>query len=264
MTIKRILLFLCLFFSYNAVFALDLTLYFTNVSSIDESNVDELKVVYRCHKTTGGLLGLFKNTAENESKACAGWEQKAWYKAKDYCEKKSLELHEVSRTSASSPFSNGICSKGDCNTNLAIGDVLDTEIRFRCSSDSILNRSHEETQNKIGEEHAALQKKYSQGQLEADKKSIRLLCNAQTREIFEISIEFSELFNTSNLTRVEMTYDQQNLTIKSHNLKPFQFHNTSTKYLKFNRDILTSSFSADNLIIFDDKNNQVKTQCFYQ
>lgn len=263
MFIFKYILSFFLFYSSSA-FCFDLSLYFTNVSSIDDRNVDELKVVYRCHKTTSGLLALFDSHAENEIKACADWEQKAWYKAKEYCEKKSLKFNEIRRSTEISKSSNLICTQNDCSTSLGYGDQIDTEVKFECTENSPINQSHEEAQKKIKEEHAALQKNVTPIQKQSKKIYRELECIAKTREILKIDGEFSELFNTANLTRIEMIYDQQNHIIKSRNSKLFYFHNTLTKHLKFSQDISAEFSNINNLVIFNDKNVQIKTDCSYK
>jgi hypothetical protein len=155
---KKILFIILLGFSSVSLAFFDLSLAFTNVSSIDENIANKLKVTFRCHNTTSGIMTLFESTSKAESKACAQWEQKAWYKAKEYCEKRNLYLMEISRETKNSPSNTTLCNGDSYCSSGSYGDNVDTDIYFTCSTEAAIDKSMEDAQAKIKEEHELLQK----------------------------------------------------------------------------------------------------------
>lgn len=283
MPFKKILLFLSFIFICRYAFSLDLFSFFLNPSSIDDSNSNEIKITYQCQKTTSGLLTLLEFHLDNENKACATLEQKTWYKAKEYCEKRNLEFNEISRSTKNSPLIDLTCSNESYCSSRVRGEILETEIKFICSiypdkpiKDSERDREREffrqleeEKQRENSRPQGMIRtphngKNNNEEQNTSFLKSVWLECNANTREIIEIDQEQYKLFNTSNLTRIEMFYDRQNKIIQSQDLKAFRFHNILTRHLKFSHDISDQSSRFTNISIFDDKNKQIKTQCLFK
>ncbi len=155
---KKILFIILLTFYQVSLAFFDLSFAFTNVSAIEEINADKLKVTFRCHNTTSGIMTLFESTSKAESKACAQWEQKAWYKAKDYCEKRNLFIKELNRDTKNSPSNTTLCNGDGYCSSRSYGDNVDTDIYFTCQTESPVDKSMEDAQAKIKEEHELLQK----------------------------------------------------------------------------------------------------------
>jgi len=155
---KKILFIILLSFSSASLAFFDLSLVFTNVSTIEEINADKLKVTFRCHNTTSGIMTLFESTSKDESKACAQWEQKAFYKAKEYCEKRNLFIKELNRDTKNSPSNTTLCNGDSYCSSGSYGNNIDTDIYFTCSTEAAIDKSMEDAQAKSKEEHELLQK----------------------------------------------------------------------------------------------------------
>ena len=133
MSYIRILLFLYLFFISKVVCAFNLPLEFTNVSSIDDSNLEEIKVIYRCNHLKSENNS---SSTDTSNKFCNSYESSALYKAKEYCEKKNLFYKELTRNqikkdSEVRDYSNGYGFGFDTVQ-------FDTAILFKCSSQADL------------------------------------------------------------------------------------------------------------------------------
>ena len=129
----RILLFLYLFFISKIVCAWNFSLEFTNVSSIDDSNLEEINVIYRCN-----YLKSQNNSSSSDTsnKFCNSYESSALNKANEYCEKKNLFFKEltrnqIKRNSEVRDYSNGYGF--GFNT-----EQFDTAILFKCVSQADL------------------------------------------------------------------------------------------------------------------------------
>ncbi len=264
--------------TFQTSLALDLSFAFTNVSSIEEINADKLKVRFRCENTTSGIMTLFESTSKAESKACAQWEQKAWYKAREYCEKRNLYLMEISRETKNSPSNTTLCyGDGYCSSR-SFGDNVDTDIYFTCLTEPLVDKSIEDAQARIKEEHEFLQintnsSKGNQNPIASKSKDLinnsnisnltRLVCIGKERDLIEIGDDNARLFNSSTLVKKQMLYDKKTRTLKSYDSKIFRFNSIKTKSLKFSDDISQTSFVINKLVIYDDNDIKINTQCSF-